>query len=313
MIRRNIEKMQKEQRPLASNTSARRETMLRTFAAIGLILCTASSVNGLGMESFGNEELSDVNYSDWPMAIRLINSKHRIYHQWVNGNESFYFQGKTTELNTALLKFAAIEANRLTVVLHPGPGKSHSFNKEREFTFSWHLHLLGGISTHMSTLHFGKEIWDPNPYLHIYVGNGIVLEDIRIPKEVEVLEIADLQVRYSKCLGSNDRTVRGWSCGHIARLDPYNVESMRKIVAMIGDSDDWVKLNAVGALSNFPEFSREVIRKLESMKTDDERLLKRIKQTVRQLHEAQQDPRARNDFRQLQVSIHSYTESLRNN
>lgn len=285
---------------------------MRAFVTFLLLACTTSVVHGMGMESFGNEELPEANYRDWPNAIHIVNSENRIYHRWVNGSSSFYFQGNTAELNDALLKFSAIKANRLTLVIHPGPGQAHSLKRDREFTFGWHLHLLGGISKHMSTLHLGSGIWDPSPFLHIYVGNDITLEDLQIPKGVEVLEIADLQIRYSKGLESNDRTVRGWSCGHIARLDPYSDESMRRLVSMLSDSDDWVKLNAAGALASYTEFSEEVIRELEAVTTNDDRLRKRVKQSARKLRESQREPNEREEFQQQLTSIHTYIESLRN-
>ena len=68
----------------------------------------------------------------------------------MNGNEHFYFAGDTAALNAALKKFASIKADRLTVVLRPGPGKTNSFKKEQSLAFNWNLHLLGGIARHMS-------------------------------------------------------------------------------------------------------------------------------------------------------------------
>ena len=122
-------------------------------------------------------------------------------------------------------------------MLRPEPGKASSFNEEQSIPFNWNVHLLGSASKIMAEEELGINIWDPNPYLHVYVGEGIRLDEIEIPDGVEVLEIADLQTRYAKCLASSDRTVRGWSCGHIARLDPYNADSMRKIATMLDDDD----------------------------------------------------------------------------
>ena len=174
----------------------------------------------------------------------VVNDVHRVYHSWVNGNEHFYFAGDTVALNAAIKNFAAIKADRVTIVLHPCPGKANSFNNKQSFAFNWSLHLLGGISRIMAKQDLGSNIWDPSPNLHVYVGDAIKLDQIEISKVVELLEISDLQKRYAKCLNSKDSTVAGWSCGHIAELDPYNAESMRQIATKL-DDDDWVKLNAV--------------------------------------------------------------------
>jgi len=288
-----------------------RNSMLRSTAAVGLLLLAVSNAWGLGLEHVGNDSLSNANYKKWRNVMPVINDTHRVYHRWVNGDEHFFFKGNTVALNAALKNFAAIEADRLTVVLRPAPGKTSSLMRDRSFAFNWNLHLLGGIAKHMSTLEFGSNIWDPNPYLQVYVGESIKLDRIEIPEGVEVLEIADLQIRYAKCLSSSDKTVRGWSCGHIALLDPYNVDSMRKIAGRLDDQVDWVKLNAAGTLSQFTSAADEVIQKLQAVKTDDRRLQERIKKSIESLHKAQPKETARKEHQQLLTSIHAFVVSRR--
>ncbi len=279
--------------------------MVRSFAATGLLLLAASNAWGLGMEHIGNEPLP-ANYADWPNAMPVINDEHRVYHRWVNGDERFCFEGDTEALNTALKNFAAIEADRLTVVLRPGPGAVTTLTRERTFAFSWDLHLLGGIAKGMSKREFGSNIWDPDPHLHVYVGDSIDLDRIEIPEGVEVLEIADLQLLYALGLASSDRTVRGWTCGAIVRLDPYNVEAMRTIAARLDDEDDWVKLNAVGALSQFKVAVDDVVEKLQAANTDDEQLQQRIKQSIESLGQVPKEPTGREEFQRLLTSIHAF-------
>jgi len=279
--------------------------MLRLIVAIEIVLLTVSSTWSMGLESFGNTQLSDANYTDWPDVMPVINDAHRVYHSWVNGNEHFYFAGNTIALNAAIKNFAAIKAERLTIVLRPSPGKANSFNNKQSFPFNWKLHLLGGISKMMAKEDLGSNIWDPSPYLQVYVGDSIKLDEIEIPKGMEVLEISDLQKRYIKCLNSKDQSVRGWSCGHIAELDPYNAEAMQQIVAKL-DDDEWVKLNAISALSVFTSFADEVIGKLRAVKTDDDKVKERIQQTIETLQNAVPNDSARKEFKQSLESIHTY-------
>jgi hypothetical protein len=283
---------------------------MRAVLAIALLL-VASDAWGLGFESFGNDPVEDSNYKEWPNVLPLANDPHRIYHSWVNGNEHFYYSGDHAALNAALKSFAAIQAEKLTVVLRPAPGRGSSLKGDRDFEFNWKLHLLGGIAAAMSREDLAINIWDPTPYLHVYVGNGIKLDDLEIPDGVEVLEIADLKARYAKCLASTDRAVRGWCCGEIAELDPYDGESMQLIASRIDDHDDWVKSNAVGALSHFAHNAGEVIERLESVKTDDQALDARIGETIEKLRTVKADDAARERFQESLASITAYVQALR--
>jgi len=285
--------------------------MLRFITAVGLLLLAVSNAWGLGTEQVGNEPFSDANYTDWPNVMPVINDTHRVFQQWVNGNEHFYFAGDTAALNAALKNFAAVKGERLVVVLRPAPGKATSFQKKHTVTYNWNLHLLGGISKHMSTLELGNNVWDPNPHLNVYVGGPIKLEAIKIPSGVEVLEIADLQTRYAKSLASGDQTVRGWACGELARLDPHDAKSMRKIAAKLDDKVDWVKLNAAGALTLFASEAEEVVEKLQAVKTDDEQLQKRIATSIDTLRNAKPKEATRKEFQQLLGSIHEFVVSQR--
>jgi hypothetical protein len=142
-------------------TSTRNKSMLRLVAAIVLVLFTVSNAWSFGLESFGNDPLSAANFADWPNVTPVVNDAHRVYHSWVNGNEDFYFVGDSVALNAALKNFAAVKADRLTIVLRPGPGSGNSFNNKKSFTFNWNLHLLGGISRMMAKEELGSNIWDP--------------------------------------------------------------------------------------------------------------------------------------------------------
>ena len=80
---------------------------------------------------------------------------------------------------------------------------------------------------------------------------------------------------------------------------------MRKILARL-DDDQWVKLNAVSALSGFTSFADEVIGNLQAVKTDDEKVKERIRQTIETLRTAQPSESARKDYEQSLTSIHAF-------
>jgi hypothetical protein len=285
--------------------------MLRLIAAIALTLLAVSRASSAGIDGPGNSPLLAINYLDWPNALPVINDTHRVYHIWVNGNESFYFQGDTASLNIALKNFAAIEADRLTIILRPGPGKRGTLIGDQSFGFNWHLHLLGGIAKHMSTRELGSNIWDPNPQLYVYIGEAIKLDEIEIPDGVDLLEIADLQSRYAKCLASKDRTVRGWCLNDIARLNPYNLDSMEQVARKLDDEDDWVKLNAAGAMSLFTGIADQAIERLKGVKTDDAQLQKQVQRSIERLQQERLDEASGKEYALALASIHAFVASQR--
>jgi hypothetical protein len=280
--------------------------MLRSIAAVALILLASSKVSSAGIDGPGNNPLKAIHYLDWPNAMPVINDTHRVYYIWVNGNENFYFQGDTAALNAALKNFAAIKADRLTVILRPGPGKGSSLIGDRKFQFNWNLHLLGGISKHMSSLHLASNVWDPNPQLFVYVGEPIKLEEIEIPNGVELLEIADLQTRYAKCLASKARMVRGWCLNDIAQLNPHNPDSMEQVARMLEDEDDWVKSNAAGAMSRFTGLADQAIERLKAVKSDDAVLQVQVRRSIERLQQDRLDEASGKEYEQALASIHAF-------
>ncbi len=258
--------------------------MFRGILILAMSLTSMNQTLALGTETFGNTPLADANFGDWPNVMPVINDTHRVYHSWVNGNENFFFQGDTESLNVALKTFAAIKAEKRTVILRPAPGSVSSFKQDKTFVINWQLHLLGGIAKHMSTRDQGSYVWDPNPELIVYVGGTIVLDKIEIPENVDVLQVADLKQRYANGLNSTHTDVRGWTCGIIAALDQYDESSMQTIAKVLNDKDNWVKLNAAGALSEFSTHRTEAAKALQAVCTDDDQLKERIQSSIQKLN-----------------------------
>ena len=119
------------------------------LAVVGSL--AARRADGLGTETVGNEPLHEANYTYWKGIMPVINDKTRVYSNWVNGNEHFFYKGTVKELNAALVEFAKIEVKTHEVVLRPAPGVAHSFH-HKEFPHNWELHIHGGISKHLLTL-----------------------------------------------------------------------------------------------------------------------------------------------------------------
>lgn len=134
----------------------------------------------------------------------------------------------------------------------------------------------------MTTLDQGSKVWSKSPTMTVCVGGGINLEKIEVSKGFSIVDLADLSRRYREALASKDKTVRGWGAGQLAHLDPYDAENLTAVARLLKDDDDWVRLNAVGALALFGKKAGPVLPTLrEMLNSQDKQLTARIENTFR--------------------------------
>jgi hypothetical protein len=280
-------------------------TMLTRFGLAVLLLgvCCAGAW-ARGEERYGNEPLHEGNYTEWPGIMPVVNHPSRVYRSWVNGNEHFYYRGDTAALNEILRKFAAVKGD---VVLRPGPGEAGTFDPSRKIPFTWRLQLIGGIARHLLTLEGAAKVWNPQPELSIYAGGDIDLDKLVIPRELAVLSLADVKKRVREGLKSSDKTVRGWTNGALAELDPYDAESRDAIAAMLKDKDNWVRLNAAGALGKFGKTAQPALPLLRSaLETDDAPLKTGVQKGIQDIEQAADRTAAEQAHREMLARIDRY-------
>jgi hypothetical protein len=112
-------------------------------ALVTLFLSLPETALALGTETFGNALV--VKQSDWADGVvDVVNLKSRVYSQWVNGNENFFYRGNAPALNEALSKYAAVKADVRELILLPGSGKAVTFDRKL-IDFDWQLHVPSGI------------------------------------------------------------------------------------------------------------------------------------------------------------------------
>ncbi len=257
---------------------------LGSCAAFILLACSATSF-GLGEESIGNDPLNGANYKDWPGLIDVINRPARVYRQWVNGNEYFYFRGDTKALNQALQKFADTTGKVKEVIIRPGPANAATF-QNGQIEYDWHLHVVGGIARAVMQKDGGENIWPKHPQITVHLGKNIKLNEIKIPKGVTVVQLKTLKQRYTEALKSKSQNVRGWGCGHLARLDPYDTKSMNAVAGQLKDDSAWVRLNAAGALATFGRRAKPLLPTLKKMaETETDRMKSRLAKTIAEIEQ----------------------------
>lgn len=289
--------------------------MKRLFPLLGVLLVLnlgSANVWALGTEEFGNKPLFEANYVDWPGIMPVVNCPARVYSNWVNGNEHMYYKGATSILNATLKDFAVVKADERRVVLRPGPGEAHTFDGKK-IACNWNLHLLGGIAGHMATLDKGELIWSKSPILTIYVGGDIDLKDLEIPDGATLTSLADLKKRCTEALTtSTDKTVRGWGCGQLARLDRFDERILNVVAGRLKDEDDWVRLNAAGALAVFGAKARTALDPLrDAAKSEDKGLKQTAEKTIATVEAANEQPEEERQFGAVMAQIDKFLAAHR--
>jgi hypothetical protein len=278
---------------------------------LALALCLPSQVWALGEEGFGNAPLNELNYRQWPGIMPLVNHPSRVYFTWVNGNEHLYYRGDVAALDDSLRKFAAREAKQHEVILRPGPGVVKSFNGEKTIPFGWSLHIQGGISRATTRLHLASLIWPTDPELTIYVDRDFDLAKLAIPDKVTLVTTAELGRRYREAIAkSSDATVRGWGAGQLAQIDPYSSENMAAIAKLLDDKDNWVRLNAAGALAVFGKKAAPLVPKLrESLASGYKPLAEAAQRTIASIEKAPDTAAEEREQQAIQAKIVRFVDA----
>ncbi len=285
--------------------------LARCAVFLTLAFCLPSQVWALGEEGFGNAPLNELNYRDWPGIMPLVNHPSRVYFTWVNGNEHLYYRGDAAALNDALRKFAGREAKQHEVILRPGPGVVKSFDGAKTIPFAWNLHIQGGISRSTTRLHLASLVWPVEPVLTIYVDRDFDMAKLEIPNKVSLVTTAELGRRHREAIAkSSDTTVRGWGAGQLARIDPYNSDNMAAIARLLDDKDNWVRLNAAGALAVFGKKAAPLVAKLrESIASGNKQLAEAAQRAIASIEKAPDAAAEEREHQALQAKIARFVEA----
>lgn len=249
---------------------------------LGLALITLNAWP-MGQETFGNEPLSDLNYTDWPGIVPLINDEHRVYSTWVNGNEYFYYRGDTEAFNQFLALFAALESPAHEVVFRPGPGHAQSFHNDRPIPIGWQMHLVGGIVAQMIDFEGTADAWDMHPTITVCLTeNGrIQLDKIIVPEKVDVLQVADLRDKYRKALQSDNTRMHAHAVSKLADEDKLNAENIPLIVQVLKDNDPFASACAAVALGCFGALAQSALTELqEASRSEDQQVSACAKESI---------------------------------
>ncbi len=120
-----------------------RATLL-SLALAGCLIEAQSPAWALATEHFGNAPVP-LGFNFGPGVLHLANLQSRFYWYEVNGNPTFFYQGRTESLNEALKLFAVLEGQAREVVLLPGPGQGQNLTEEKHFPYDWRVNVPAGL------------------------------------------------------------------------------------------------------------------------------------------------------------------------
>jgi len=278
------------------------------FLSAVLLLSLTNVLRAFGEEQIGNEPLHEISYQDWPAIMPAINHASRVYHNWVNGHERFYFKGSVKVLNDFLVEFSGAKP-RVEVLICPALSSNIKTFGGIDIPYDWSLELVGGITKHLTTEDLGGRIWSPNPMLRVYISDANTLKRLKIPRGINLLEPADLKRRYIEGLSSKHQSVRGWGSGRLANLDPYDSNSIDIIAKLLDDDEWWVRLCAIGALQTFGQRARSVIPQIQvCADTEQKRLRDRVTEAIESIQSANANEMKANKHNEMLILIHRYAE-----
>jgi HEAT repeat protein len=127
----------------------------------------------------------------------------------------------------------------------------------------------------------------------VYVGGDIDLDKLKVPKGIKLVDITAASARARKGIESNDQSVRGWSAGVIAHLDARDPENQKAVEKLLADKNDWVRLNAAGAIPEFGQHAKSALPALKSCLESENKGLKEAAQKAVESIEAAPDQTAR--------------------
>ena len=81
--------------------------------------------------------------------------------------------------------------------------------------------------------------------------------------------------------------MRGWGCGQLAGVSPYDTVNLEVIGKLLADGDKWVQLNATSSVASFGKKSENFLPQLRELaKSDDENLRKSSEQAIKTIEMA---------------------------
>jgi hypothetical protein len=124
--------------------------------AAAALFALPATAHAISFEAFGNAPRAQ--QPGWAEGVLgVVNLESRVYSlEHGFGDLNFFYQGDARALNEAIGKFAAVKAEERRLVLLPGRGKTHSFDR-KAIDFDWRLYVPAGRNRAVMTAYIDSE------------------------------------------------------------------------------------------------------------------------------------------------------------
>ena len=176
------------------------------FALVVLLLSVrASETLAFGGDHQPGAIAQDYN-KEWPKGLpNLINSGDRVWGQWVNQGDFFYYRRDADAFNTFLAPYGTLPSPPLAVVLHAtAKPLTGPLGAEPRIPYDWKVEVV--------RRGWGPPLDPTQPKnepgyvvtVHVWLGEAITLDRLVVPKHVEIQSAGDIE-RFIKSHQDHDK------------------------------------------------------------------------------------------------------------
>ncbi|MEI7862108.1 MAG: hypothetical protein WCJ21_05730 [Planctomycetota bacterium] len=165
------------------------------FAFVVLLMgACASEAFALGGDHPPGAIAQDYN-KEWPKGLpALINSSERVWGQWVNQGDFFYYRGDADAFNAFLASYGTLPSTPWAVVLHAAAKPlAGPLGGEPQIPYDWQVEVMRrGWGPPLDPAQPKNE---PGYVVtaHVWLGEAISLDRLVVPKQVEIRSAGEIE------------------------------------------------------------------------------------------------------------------------
>ena len=135
----------------------------------------------------------------WPSGLTaLLRHETRVYSIWVNGNENFYFQADTKQLNELIQLFSKLRLRDHQLAIKAGRAQRSPF-RGAPIAYNVNLHVLSGIALAVHRQEGTASTFEPTLTLHLDPEEDAkLLRQISIPDNIILRNELKFVSRYGR-------------------------------------------------------------------------------------------------------------------
>jgi hypothetical protein len=172
------------------------QQMARTAVFVCSFIITTLDVFGLGSDYPNDKPVTGAQISRWPSGMSgLVDSPYRVHGYFCNAEDIFFFSGTATNFSEFLQKYSQIQGiEKHCLILHGGTGEAMSPWQTTGRSCDWKIYGCPKGWHNLATLKGTNSVEVRKAAkelryifeVHFWTGGPIKLEQVSIPKNIEV-------------------------------------------------------------------------------------------------------------------------------